>query len=101
MKLLYSSNDIRKVGAIRSALDEAGVSYEIRNETLPYPGAVFDPEVWVVQDSEFARACELRDAAIQLPAVPLGPWTCPSCGEQLEGQFGSCWKCGAKRNAGA
>jgi hypothetical protein len=101
MKLLYSSNDIRKIGVIRSALDEAGVAYEIRNETLPYPGAVFDPEVWVVQDSEFARACALRDAVVQLPSIPQSPWTCPACGEQLEGQFGSCWKCGANRNANA
>jgi hypothetical protein len=21
------------------------------------------------------------------------PWICPQCGEELEGQFGQCWKC--------
>ena len=25
------------------------------------------------------------------------PWTCPKCGEQCEGQFAQCWKCGAAR----
>ena len=41
MKLLYSSDDIRGIGLVRSALDEAGVAYEMQNETIPYPGAIF------------------------------------------------------------
>ena len=101
MKRLYSSNDFQSIGAVRSALDDAGIAYEVRNETIPYPGAIFYPEVWLVEDSEFARACELRDAVTKLPTPPQSSWTCPSCGEQLEGQFGSCWKCGANRNVDA
>lgn len=100
MKLLYSSNDIRGIGVVRSVLDEAGVVYEVQNETIPYPGTIFYPEVWV-DDSEYARACELRDAVTKLPAARQNSWTCPSCGEPLEGQFGSCWKCGANRNVAA
>lgn len=23
------------------------------------------------------------------------PWTCPTCGESIEGQFAACWQCGA------
>ena len=101
MKLLYTSNDIRTIGVLRSVLDEAGIAYEVRNETMPYPGAIFDPEVWVIEDGEFARACGLRDAVTRVPPVSQTPWTCPSCGEKLEGQFGSCWKCGANRNVDA
>jgi hypothetical protein len=26
------------------------------------------------------------------------PWKCPKCGEMLEPQFISCWKCGTARN---
>src|SRR3979411_544122 len=100
MKLLYPSNDIRGIGLVRSALDDARIAYEVRNETIPYPGAAFCPEVWVVEDSEFARACEMRDAVTK-PPLPQSAWICPSCGEQLEGQFGSCWKCGANRDLGA
>jgi hypothetical protein len=101
MKLLYSTSDIRGIGVVRSALDDAGIAYEIQNDTIPYPGAIFYPEIWVVEDNEFARARELRDAVTRLPAEPQSSWTCPSCGEQLEGQFGSCWKCGANRNVDA
>jgi hypothetical protein len=32
------------------------------------------------------------------PPKPVGdPWKCPKCGEELEPQFESCWKCGAAR----
>jgi hypothetical protein len=24
-------------------------------------------------------------------------WTCPSCGERIDGQFTSCWNCSAAR----
>jgi hypothetical protein len=27
------------------------------------------------------------------------PWKCAGCGEELEGQFTACWKCGEERNA--
>jgi hypothetical protein len=27
-----------------------------------------------------------------------GPWKCPKCGEILEPQFESCWKCGIAKN---
>jgi hypothetical protein len=27
-------------------------------------------------------------------------WTCPNCGEAIEGQFGQCWNCDAVRESG-
>jgi len=99
MKILFSSADIRSIGLVRGALDEAGIPYDVRNETLPNPGAVFQPELWIVEDSDFPRACELRDAATRQPEGPQSAWTCPSCGERLEGQFASCWNCGAARSS--
>lgn len=32
------------------------------------------------------------------PKVVGNPWKCPKCGEQLEPQFTTCWKCGAIRD---
>jgi hypothetical protein len=29
--------------------------------------------------------------------IAAEPWTCPQCGERIEGQFGVCWQCGAER----
>jgi hypothetical protein len=97
MKVLFSRPDPGAIGLIRASLDEAGIAYVLRNETMPYPLAPFQAELWVLDDLDFSRACELRDAVLKVPAVSQPPWTCPLCGEKLENQFGSCWKCGANR----
>jgi hypothetical protein len=64
MKILFSSPSEPEVGLLKSVLDEAGVACEIRNEnTHPnLPGAAFQPEIWVVNDEDYAEACEVRDA---------------------------------------
>jgi hypothetical protein len=64
MKILFSSPSEPEVGLLKSVLDEAGVACEIRNEnTHPnLPGAAFQPEIWVVNEEDYAQACEVRDA---------------------------------------
>ncbi len=64
MKILFSSPSEPEVGLLKSVLDEAGVACEIRNEnTNPnLPGAAFQPEIWVLNDEDYAEACEVRDA---------------------------------------
>lgn len=32
-----------------------------------------------------------------LRSVPQPPWKCAQCGEECEGQFTQCWRCGADR----
>ena len=99
MKMLYSSMNRTEVGLLRSLLEEAGIEFEVRNEFMNanYPIAPFYPELWVIQDEDFIKAAEIRDAWRATPAAIPSPWTCPGCGEQLDGQFTSCWKCGANR----
>jgi len=38
----------------------------------------------------------------EAPKIVGGPWKCPKCGEMLEPQFNTCWKCGTaqKNNEG-
>lgn len=97
MKLLLTSDNLRTIAAMKSSLAEAGIAYAVHNESSPYPGAAFSPEVWVLKDDDFASACALRDALTHVPLGEGRPWKCASCGEELEGQFGSCWNCGANR----
>ncbi len=33
------------------------------------------------------------------PAPEAAPWNCPQCGQLVEGQFDTCWSCGAARPA--
>jgi hypothetical protein len=48
------------------------------------------PEVWLVHDEQETRARELLS---DLRALPQRRWVC-HCGEQVEGGFESCWRCG-------
>ena len=98
MKFLFSAK-IEDVDIIKGMLAEEGIACEVTNDNNPYPGVVFDPKLWVVNDADFARASAVVQAFRKSPMTTLGPWTCPACGEQLEGQFSSCWKCGVTRSA--
>jgi hypothetical protein len=97
MKLLFSSR-FEDVDAVKAMLDGAGIGCEVTNDTTPYAGAEFYPELWIVDDAQFERASVLLENYRKAPTPKVGPWICPRCGEQLEGQFLSCWKCGATRN---
>jgi hypothetical protein len=60
------------------------------------------PTVWVLDEDDHDRAREIvlayeQDAASDGEPLAPEPWTCPQCGEQIEGQFGLCWQCGAER----
>ena len=97
MKLLYSSDDIRGIGLVRSALDDAGIAYRDaeRDHTVSRSDLLSRGV-----DRRGQRVCESWGVAgMLLPSCHniQSAWTCPSCGEKLEGQFGSCWKCGANR----
>jgi hypothetical protein len=72
MKLLFSSEVPPEVGLLKSLLDESGIVSEIRNESTysNFPGAAFQPEIWVLNDGEYAKACEVRDAWHQSSPVP-------------------------------
>lgn len=57
---------------------------------LPFMHA--QPEVWVDDDTEAARA---RDILLNLQHAPAREEKiCPRCGESNPGNFLSCWQCG-------
>jgi hypothetical protein len=64
MKMLFSSPNAPEVGLLKDLLDGAGIACEMRNESAyaNFPGAAFQPEIWVVNDADYMKACEVRDA---------------------------------------
>src|SRR5262245_44460684 len=95
MKLLLSSR-IEDLDVLRALLDEQGISSDVTNDSLPLPGAEFYPKLWV-EETDFDRASNVL-AEFRKTSPLTGPtWTCPNCGEKLEEQFTSCWKCGTAR----
>lgn len=50
------------------------------------------PEVWIRHVEHLCSATRLLD---DLRALPQRHWACPACGEDVEGGFEECWRCGA------
>ena len=99
MRRVYSSYNLAAVHHARNVLEAAGIPAVVKNQFLSsamgeLPPAECQPQVWVVNDADVARAEQLLFAS-----EPAGPaWRC-GCGETLGGQFTQCWSCGAYRAA--
>jgi hypothetical protein len=97
MKRVFRASTLLQVAHARNVLIAAGIDSELRNQYLA--GAMGDlpmletwPQLMVEDDLEKAALRALEKAA----AAPSGaPWTCSQCGEKLEPQFITCWRCGA------
>jgi hypothetical protein len=97
VKRVYRAASLLQVAHARNVLIAAGIDAELRNQYLA--GALGDlpmletwPQLWVDDALEAAALRALKIAE----ATPVGaPWTCAQCGEELEPQFTTCWRCGA------
>jgi hypothetical protein len=97
VKRVFRAASLLQVAHARNVLIAAGIDSELRNQYLA--GALGDlpmletwPQLMVADELEAAALRALEKAA----AAPAGaPWVCAQCGEQLEPQFTSCWRCGA------
>ena len=102
MKPVFTAKHPTEAHLVRGMLEAEGIRAEVRGDQLY--GAFGElpvlPMVWILDDSldieamrlvgEFFRGTPARRHAHQR-------WTCPACGEQLEGQFTDCWNCGTAR----
>ncbi len=101
MKRVHTSQDALLLNHLRNLLETDGIHCLVKNEFL-MGGAgdipVLDtwPELWV-EDSDYARAVAIIDTALKQPLPAFSTWSCPGCGERIEGQFDTCWRCGAAR----
>ena len=98
MKKLTSAETLVLINHYANLLAAEGIRTEVRNQHLSsvmgeIPFFETWPQLWVVNDLDYDRAKQLIEAADD--EVPTEPWTCGTCGEQNEGQFSACWKCGA------
>jgi Putative prokaryotic signal transducing protein len=96
MKRVFRAASLIQVAHARNVLLTAGIQSELRNQYLA--GALGDlpmletwPQLYVDDEDEQVALRALARAS----ATPTGTsWTC-ECGEVLEPQFTSCWRCGA------
>ena len=100
MKKIYTSSEEFRIGQIVSILEQSGIEYVVRNQYLS--GAIGElpptecwPEIWIAYDEDFDLAMKIVSESTEEPK-DTGPWKC-QCGEENEGTFGSCWKCGSDK----
>ncbi len=99
MSRLYASHNTLLLEQIADALAHAGIASTMRNMNRTgqaageLPPIVCWPEIWLRDDADMDRARRILDGMLASLEDPGEAWTCPACGEQLEGQFGSCWRC--------
>ena len=100
MRKLIAFNHHERVlaGLLKNRLEQEGIACLLRNEELfaamgEIPFLELRPELWIIDEEVLPRAQLLLQGWLHID-VGAVPWTCPGCGERLEGQFGACWKCG-------
>lgn len=97
---VFSHSNALLVGHVHNLLCAAGIPCELRNMTLgggagELPLLECEPEVWVAGHNRYRAETLVHDALEKESAKP--DWHCSRCGEQLEGAFDTCWKCGCPR----
>ena len=102
MRKVYTSDSNAIIGHLRQVLENHAIPCIVRNDFLlggagELPVNETWPEIWVIDDADFDRARALVDAIVSTAHASEPPWLCASCGEQMEGQFTDCWRCGASR----
>jgi Putative prokaryotic signal transducing protein len=98
VKRVFRHDSVTEVGLLRGLLEHAGITCITKNEALAgalgeIPFLECQPELWVVDDADRARA-EAIIAAHYERSPAHADWTCRRCGEKNEGQFSACWRCG-------
>jgi hypothetical protein len=102
MKKVYSAKDPLMVAHLKNVLATFGIHSVTRKMDLSsaageLPPIECWPELWITNDEKLARAkAVIRKTLAPLESVKK-PWRCAGCGEELEGQFTECWKCGRSR----
>ena len=95
---VYSAPVLAMVANVQQVLESNGIESQIRGE---YRGAAVGhippieawPELWVTDPTQVSEAIRLVKEVLSSEDSDLPSWKCPSCGEQIEGQFSACWNC--------
>ncbi len=100
MKLIYTHENPMLVAHAKNLLQQQGLEVIIKNEFARGAAgdiAVLDtwPEVWVLNDRDYATAVEIVKSATCPPSA--SHWVCDNCGEENAGSFEHCWNCQNER----
>lgn len=101
MKPIHEVLNRREGNLIAGYLNDHGVAAEVRGGSFQsVEGEISNirgtlPVIHVLDDRDEEKGRDLVKAylAMMRSETQGEPWLCPQCGESLEPQFLSCWKC--------
>jgi hypothetical protein len=98
MRKLIESGDSVKIGQLASMLESDGIRTFVKNLNQSslmgeVPFAEVFPELWIVDDAQWAEAQQLLASYQTAAPVSGSDWICPACGEEVPKEFGQCWNC--------
>lgn len=103
MKKVFVAQHPTEAHLVAGLLDSRGIPTEVRGEALfttrgevPVTQSTL-PTVWVLDDGQADEALQILREEAPAGAGADHPWTCAGCGETIEAQFTTCWKCEAPR----
>lgn len=85
------------VDLLREMLEAEGIACIVQNRALSItqgevPPIETWPSLWVLDDAR-ADEAERLVASVMRSEAAEEPWTCPTCGELIDGHFAACWRC--------
>jgi hypothetical protein len=104
MLRVFSHPDPAIAALVAGALDAEGIAATVRGTSYGAAMGELPPvaawaEVWIADAGRAADAAAITRRAMPDDgagdAADAAPWTCPACGETVDGVFGACWACGA------
>ncbi len=98
LKKIYTAQNLQEASVIKDELALEGIDCKIQGFNLDalkgrLPAADSLPTVWV-EETQVEKALQTLDLLKKQQESEYTPWVCKNCGEDNEGQFAVCWKCG-------
>ncbi len=97
MRKLYTAANLPEAYIVLQLLEQAGIEACVFNENaqgalgeIPFTHAY--PEVWLMEDADFARGRKVVDDYERSPVE--GSVHCKGCHEENPANFQLCWNCG-------
>lgn len=101
MKRVFSEPNPIFIHQLKDLLEEKGITCLIKNEYLTggvgeLPPTEVWPELWVANKEDREPAKKLINEFLQSIKSNPHSWKCENCGEEIEGHFNICWRCGSE-----
>jgi len=99
MRNVFVATSLADATLVRNLLNQSGIESQTVEKLRGNIGTPYT-EVWVLSDSDGARAIELIKA-LNAESQQGDPWECGQCAEENPSSFAICWNCGAPEAQGA